>query len=155
MTTPYDDLILACANNYGLPFALLQAQVMTESSGDPNAFRYEHAYFERYILGNANAKAGQYGPFAACSVGLLQIMVETACEIGFTDRPERLFDPRIGLAFGCKRMQGLLAAAGGPSFYRVALAAYNGGPKLLHIPESAWPPSVQAYVDKVYSLVNA
>lgn len=137
------------ADNYGLPRNLLQAQCEQESNGDPFALRYEPHFFDRYIRGNPNAKAGQYGAFAACSLGLLQIMVETAYEIGFTDRPEALFNPRVGLAWGAKRMNGLLAASGND--YPSALAAYNGGPALLHLSRSNWPVPVYSYVQAVYS----
>lgn len=128
-----DALIREVSNAYGLPFDLLRAQVMQESGGDPFAFRYEPAYFRRYVFDDPmtlknehpDALAQKYGPLAACSFGLLQIMYETAVEIGFGGRPEELFVPRVGLSFGAKQMARLLAWAGG-DYYR-ALAAYNGG----------------------------
>ncbi len=122
----FDALIQDTANHYGLPFDLLKSQCIHESSLDPMAFRFEPAYYKRYVVGNPNVKTpSQYGPLAACSFGLLQIMLEEACELGYTDRPENLFIPRVGLAFGAKDMQRLLAWANGDYFR--ALAAYNGG----------------------------
>jgi hypothetical protein len=127
MTTPYDDLIQTCSNTYGLPFQLLQAQVIRESSGHADAFRYEPAFYDHYLKGNSAAKSVAYGPLGACSYGLLQIMLETAMEIGFSDRPEALFRPSVGLAFGCKKMQLLWQNVGGSATsYRTALARYNG-----------------------------
>ncbi len=152
--TAYTALLHQVSNASGLPFALLEAQVLAESGGDPNALRYERDYFERYILGSPHAKAAAYGPLAACSFGLLQILLETAMEIGFTDRPERLFVPMVGLTFGAKQMANLWKAAGGlDSDYRIALAGYNGGSKMLTLAESSWPVPVQQYVSRVYAAV--
>ena len=139
--SPYDGLIQQTANVYGLPADLLRAQVYRESSFDPYAFRYEDAYFERYIKDTPEARGYSFGPLAACSYGLLQILLETALEQGFTDRPERLFDPRVGLAWGAKYLRHCLALTGGAS--HTALARYNGtGPAALH------------YADAIYTLAG-
>jgi hypothetical protein len=150
--TPYTDLISQIALFYALPPDLLEAQVIHESSGDPNAFRYEPKFFETYIKSNSDAKGSAYGPLAACSYGLLQIMLETALEQGYAQRPELLFTPRVGLNEGAKRMQALWKWAGGMlSDYGRALAAYNGGIGAAH----AGPPFVnQAYVNAVYQLAG-
>ncbi len=128
--TPADlsALVQQVASTYNLPQNLLTAQIQHESGGDPFAFRYEHSYFQAYIQNKPAAKAALYGPLAACSYGLLQILLETAYEIGYTDRPEGLFVPRVGLAFGAKQMRKLWDHFGGaPESYRLALAAYNAG----------------------------
>jgi soluble lytic murein transglycosylase-like protein len=125
--TPYTDLIQRVATTYGLPADVLEGQVLAESHGDPNALRFEKGFFERYVFEHAAAKAGRYGPFAACSVGLLQIMVEVAYEDGFDGRPEDLFEPRVGLAWGAKHLRHLLDWAGGDIVQ--ALCAFNGGKK--------------------------
>lgn len=124
MTTPYDQLVLTVANSYNLPFDLLQGQMLVESSGDPFAFRYEHDFFVTYIRGNAHAAGARFGPLAACSFGLLQILLETACELGFADRPERLFEPQVGLAFGAKYVRQCIDRSNGD--LRLGLARYNG-----------------------------
>lgn len=123
MTSPYDDIIAATAGMYGLDVDLLQAQVSVESSFNPDAFRYEHDFFERYIKGK-DAMGSKYGPLAACSFGLLQVLLETALEQGYTDRPEVLFVPRIGLSWGAKYLKSCLLRTGGN--YHMALARYNG-----------------------------
>lgn len=133
-------LVRQVAGVYRLPETLLAAQISVESGGDPNAFRYEPAYFERYILEKA-VKGSKYGPLAACSYGLLQILLETALEIGFDDKPERLFEPRIGLSWGAKYLRYLWDGLGGEeSSFRSALARYNGRGA-----------AAQAYADKVYA----
>ncbi len=147
--TAYTDLLHATSNLYGLPFDLLEGQVLTESNGDPNALRFESGFFERFIRQNPNAKAAQYGPFAACSVGLLQIMVEVAYELGFDGRPEQLFDPKVGLAFGAKKMAALLAWT--DKDYVKALCSYNGG---MGITKTGPPYPNEAYAVKVYTLAG-
>lgn len=152
MRDDLDLLVRQYASAYNLPPSLLKAQVMVESSGDPNALRYEPGFFTAYVKGNQKARAWAYGPFAACSVGLMQIMVEVAYETGYAGRPEGLFNASTGLLWGCKKMQSLLHASGG--VYRTALAAYNGGAALIPHPPESWPVGVQLYVSKVYALAS-
>lgn len=147
--TRYTDLIRTASHTYGLPFDLLEGQILQESSGDPNACRYEPDFFERYLLDNRSAKGFAYGPFAACSVGLLQIIVQVAYEIGFDGRPEQLWDPKVGLAWGCRQMQILLAWTGGD--YAKTLAAYNGG---RGITRTGPPYPNQKYVNSVIKLAG-
>lgn len=135
-------LVVQVASMYGLRTDLLGAQILVESSGDPFAFRYEPEFFDRYIKDHASAQGYRYGPLAACSFGLLQILLETALEIGFDDRPERLFDPRVGLNWGAKYLQRCLEATGND--YRKALARYNGAGT-----------RADAYAMKVFALADA
>jgi soluble lytic murein transglycosylase-like protein len=125
MKAPALDALLAAAAAHRLSPDLLIAQAQVESSGEPDAFRFEPAFYARYIRGNASAAARRFGPLAACSFGLLQIMLETACELGFDGQPHELFDPAIGAEWGARHLAALLAWAGGD--YTRALAAYNGG----------------------------
>lgn len=141
--TDFSNLIRQVSTTYGIRYTTLEAMVLVESSGDPFAFRYEPAFYQHYIKDNPTAKARQYGPLAACSYGLLQIMLEVAYEEGYTERPEGLFVPRIGLAFGAKHFAGLLRWADGDEDR--ALAAYNGGKGAT----SVTPYRTQAYVDRV------
>ena len=117
-------LVLHVSGTYGLRADLLAAQIHVESSGNPFAFRYEKDYFERYIHDHATAKGYSYGPLAACSYGLLQILLETALEMGFGGKPQELFDPMIGLSWGAKYLQHCLLKTGND--YPRALARYNG-----------------------------
>jgi soluble lytic murein transglycosylase-like protein len=121
----FDDLIISAASVYGLDIQLLKAQIQVESGFDSNAFRYEKAFFDNYLKNNDKALSKIYGPLGACSFGMMQVLLEVAMELGFADRPERLFIPSIGLAYGCKKMQGLLAWS--KSDYNRALSAYNSG----------------------------
>ena len=126
-TTRHDALLHQVANAYHLPFNVLQAQMIAESNGDPWAFRYEPAYFLRYIFEHPEAKAYKYGPLAACSFGLLQILLETAMEIGFDGQPHELFNVRVGLSWGAKYLRQCWDHVGGQdSTLKQALARYNG-----------------------------
>ena len=118
-------IVLAAASAYNLDISLLNAQIQVESGGDPFAFRYEDGFYKEYLKSNNKALSKLYGPIGACSFGVMQILLEVAMELGFADRPERLFIPQIGLAYGCKKMQALLIWAKGD--YNKALSAYNAG----------------------------
>ncbi len=143
--TAHHDLIGRTATRYGIDPELLEAQVIVESSGDPNALRYEPAFFRTYVKGNPAAKAAHFGPLAACSYGLLQILLETAVDIGFPGQPWNLFDPAVGLEWGAKYFERLLVWAGGD--YTRALCAFNGGKG-----GNARPPfRNQAYADRVWA----
>jgi soluble lytic murein transglycosylase-like protein len=145
-------LLQEVGNHYRLPAHLLAAQVLQESSGDPFAFRFEPNFWRRYIRDNPDAKAFRFGPLAACSFGLLQIMLETAYEIGFDGRPEDLFVPRIGLSWGAKYLRSLWDWAGGEDAnYIQALCAYNGGRGGNGTP----PFRNQHYADLVYQRASA
>ena len=145
-------LVQEIANAYRLPVHLLEAQVMQESSGNPWAFRFEPNFFKRYIYNNPKAAGYRYGPLAACSYGLMQIMLEVACEMGFEGRPETLFEPRVGLEWGARKMRALWDWAGGrDTDYIQALAAFNGGTG-----GNVCPPfRNRFYADAVYKRANA
>ena len=149
MTPAIEALIVQIATEETLPVDLLRAQVLVESSGQSDAFRFEPAYYQQYIKGHP-AKGLAYGPLAACSYGLLQILLETAIEQGFTGRPEQLFDPEIGLRVGAAELVRLWTLVGKtPESYRHALALYNGGQSLRVVPESIWPSAVVRYVTAI------
>jgi soluble lytic murein transglycosylase-like protein len=141
--------IVRVATAYGLDPKLLAAQVKVESNGESDSLRFEPAFYRTYIRGNADAKAARFGPLAACSFGPLQIMLETACEIGFVGQPWDLFTPAIGLEWGAKYLASLLVWAHGD--YAQALAAFNGGKG----GNEKLPFRNQAYADKVLAMVKA
>jgi hypothetical protein len=121
-------LVQQVATNLALPEGLLVGQVEVESSADPSAFKYERDFFQRYIQPNPTAKGYRYGPLAASSYGLLQVMLETALELGFDGKPEDLFIPRVGLMWGAKYLQACWHSVGNtPQTYPSALCRYNGG----------------------------
>lgn len=151
MTDALALLVQHVADNVGLPSELVLAQVHVESGGDPFALRYEPSFFEKYIRHNPTANGYRYGPLSACSFGLLQIILETAIEIGFDGQPQDLFIDRIGLMWGAKYMKACWDTAGGTTeTYPHALAMYNAGPGVAGPP---WPNA--GYVNRVYAAVRA
>ena len=150
--TPYTVLLAQAAATFQLPPDLLEAQCFHESAGDPDALRYEPLYFRRYIRGNSKALAARYHAFAACSVGLMQIMVETAYERGYRGPLEGLFDPLTNIQVGAAEMRRLWDWAGGTEgVYPKALAAYNEGQGTA---QSGPPFLNQTYVDAIYVLAR-
>jgi hypothetical protein len=147
--TAHDVAIRQTAQRYELDAELLIAQVLIESSGKADAFRFEPAYYERYIRTNPHARGARYGPLAACSYGLLQIMLETACELGFQGLPWQLFDPAIGLDWGAKYLRTLYDTCG--KDMERALVAYNGGLGAA----LKKPYRTQAYADQVFAQRDA
>ncbi len=139
---PTDPLVVQVASVYGLRTDLLSAQIVAESAGQPDAFRWEPEFYDRYIHGKPHVAGARFGPLAACSYGLLQILLETALEHGFEGRPEDLFVPRVGLNWGAKYLAACLAVTGGD--YRKALGRYNGAGV-----------RADAYAAKVFALADA
>lgn len=125
MTSQYRALIASTAAQFDLSATLLEAQVWQESSDQADAFRFEPTFYRHYVKDNPQSKAATFGPLAACSYGLLQIMLETACEHGFSGQPWDLFEPVIGLFWGAKYLAHLRDHHGADM--RAALLAYNGG----------------------------
>lgn len=125
----------ASAKQHGLDPDLVHAMCMVESSGDTRAYRYEPAYFLRYMAKDERWKHADPRVVSA-SYGLMQVMYQVALEFGFppNDPPEQLYIPSIGIEFGCRvlaeRMAWVTREAGNLSEgirLRAALASYNGG----------------------------
>lgn len=138
----YRPLIAVCAKPHKLDPLIVEAVVLTESGGCADAFRYEPAFYRRYLQGKPEW-ADCIPRRVSSSYGLMQIMYPVAKELGFTGEPELLFVPSVNLAWGCLKLAKLLEWAGGE--YVKAFAAYNGGQG-----GNAQPPfRNQAYADKV------
>ena len=144
MTPEIRRAIHAAADAYQFDAALLEAQVIVESSGKPDAFRFECALWARWRERQETLAAKEYGALAACSFGLLQVLLETAMEHGFPGRPETLFVPMIGLDCGCRYLAHLRDTHPREPWPRI-LCAYNGGPGVLRLPVA----SNIAYAERV------
>jgi soluble lytic murein transglycosylase-like protein len=115
------------AAKYGLSTELVCAVIEQESGWCQWAYRYEPAFYDRYILPLQLSE--QVGRFRATSWGLLQIMGQTAREFGFLGQFMcELCDPDVGLDFGCKKLKKCLDDAGGDE--AKALLRWNGGSNL-------------------------
>jgi hypothetical protein len=147
--TDYDAEIVAAAERFKLSPRLLAAQVLVESSGRADAFRYEPGIAQQLAAGRLKPK---YLPKNVCqrrlagSYGLLQVLWLTAADYGFIGEPEMLFVPTIGLEYGAEHFAALLEWAGGD--YGRALAAFNGGKS-----GNVSPPfRNQAYATRVFEM---
>ncbi len=127
---------------------LVEAFVMTESSGNPKATRYEPAFYKRYVqplLGKAKGLTPHELAGRATSWGLMQLMGQVARELGFKGQFEELFIPEIGLKWSLKHLCHFIDKY--HDDLDMAIAAYNAGtPKRTDTGKSF---RNQAYVDKV------
>lgn len=102
----YDEEIKYWSNQYEIPFALSKGLISVESAFNPKAYREEPQIND-------------------ASRGLTQILLKTAREIGYANKPEDLFLPDTNLRWGLKFFTTLLNRQN----YNVldAVAAYNMG----------------------------
>lgn len=119
------------AATHGLDPDLVEAIVLQESAGRWFAYRYEPAFFNRYLAKNP-LYAKRDPREVSASYGLCQVMFTTAIENGFVGQPWDLFRPEVALDLGCRHFAGLLKWArqygrDEKTTIASALAAYNGG----------------------------
>lgn len=124
-SSPYDGLVSAAAQRYGIDPALLHGLIQQESGFDPNA----------------TSGAG--------ATGLCQLMPSTAAGLGVTDPT----DPAQSIDAGARYLKQQLDAFGGdPS---LALATYNAGPGAVQRSGGVPPyAETQDYVQKVLGYAN-
>src|SRR5690349_19412236 len=77
------------ARAHALDPDLIEAVVLTESSGRTDAFRHEPDFYRRYLQGKPEW-AGTNPRRVASSYGLMQVMYPVAKELGFEGQPEDL-----------------------------------------------------------------
>ena len=121
----YDMYIAEAARKHGISFSLIKAVIKAESDFDP------------YAVSRAGAR------------GLMQIMPETAKDLGIIDP----FDPRENILGGTRYLKMLLAEFQGD--LPLTLAAYNAGPARVRILKCV--PSIeetQNYVRRVMRYIN-
>ncbi len=145
----------AIADQHGLDPELVQAMCLVESDGRTSAYRYEPAFWMRYMAGKREWDGANPHRVSA-SYGLMQVMYPVALEFGF-DReapPENLFIPIVGLTYGCKVLYERITWSNraAPDLsedvrLRAALASYNGG-KGGNAPDHR-PDRNAVYADKV------
>ena len=146
-----ESLIADTADRYDLPVKLVKAIVQVESGNNPWAARYEPAFYTRYVADRGHrvwpgCSRETEERLRATSLGLMQIMGQTARERGF-DGPflTSLCDPMIGLEFGCRYLAQQVKRYSGD--VEAAVAAYNAGTARREASGNRF--ENQAYVDKV------
>lgn len=148
--------IQVAARAHSLDPLLVAAVVLQESAGNTDAFRHERLFWNRYLKRKPEW-AGQNPRRVSSSYGLMQVMFPVAQERGLakTVPPERLFEPEVGLEFGCAHLRHVMdwvdtkyASFAGQDRLRAALASYNGG---LQGPDALRPDN-RSYADSVLRL---
>lgn len=100
----YDSLIRAAAVRYGLAYAVVYGLLATESGFNVHAVK--------------NESGGRK------SIGLAQLLLGTARDMGFTGTEAELYDPATNITLGARYLAQQYARAGSvPGAY----SAYNGG----------------------------
>lgn len=133
--TRYKAEIDVAATKWGLDPLLVEAVVCQESGGNTDTFRFEPAYWNRYLKGNPHYR-GLNPRRVSSSYGLMQVMYSRILEDRIADNdawaPELLFIPKNGLDIGVGFLADLIVWArsfdAAPDIQlSAALAAYNGG----------------------------
>jgi len=125
-------LIRRIAEDEGVDPVLIAAHMAAESGGDPAAVRSEPALRDR-------------------SIGLMQVLCQTARRFVTASRCDDLFDPELNVRTGARIIRDNLQRYGGniPN----AIAAYNAGSAFKdtqgRFVNTKGVPSVQGYVDRV------
>lgn len=102
--TRWDPVFRTWSEALQVPYELLRAIAAVESSYNPAAIRPEPG------IGDA-------------SRGLMQILLRTARNIGYTGTVEGLHDPNVNVALGARILRDLYAALGS---WDDAISGYNG-----------------------------
>lgn len=139
----YTDIIVGAASEYNIPVELIQATIAQESEFNPNAYRAEPQIND-------------------ASRGLMQLLLGTAKQLGYTGTPDGLYDPTTNIYLGAKYIAGNVAYAESNGFaIDSAISMFNAGPSLerpgdgQRTTDDASGPFVnQSYVDRVQSLMT-
>lgn len=127
------DLARTTALAHSLDRALVCAICEQESKWHPWSYRFERAFFAKYVapLYTKGIISASEAYARAFSWGLMQVMGETAREMGFAaDYESELCDPAVGLDWGCIVLTKKLQKAGGE--ITKGLLYWNGGSNPLY-----------------------
>lgn len=102
----WQPIVLRESQATGVPAAWINAVILTESSGNANAYRAEPQIRD-------------------ASYGLMQLLERTAKGLGYAGTPDGLYDPQTNIHYGVKLLA-QLRARNGDDFARV-YSAYNSG----------------------------
>lgn len=129
--------IMTAARDTGLSPRLIAAVIMTESAGEIWAFRYEPAFYKKYLQGKSLKVLGGHVPSPdvvstetelfgrAVSWGAMQMMGQVAREHGFSeDHLTKLMEPEYNIPLGARILAKKISKAG---TLRGGLLLWNGG----------------------------
>lgn len=146
-------IIKSEAAKINIDAVIVAAIVAQESAGDVYAFRFEPGFLRRYIAGRSSQDLGGRWPeptgnaerderlnrlhrvHLASSWGLMQVMGQTAVELGFWGVSlEELWAPDVNISLGCRKLARLLLKLrssrpdiSGEQLWRLVYLGYNGG----------------------------
>lgn len=109
--------------SHALDPSLVCAICEQESEWNVWAIRYELEFDKKYVAPHSFARTEEIA--RSTSWGLMQLMGETAREIGFIQSLPSLCDPFTGLEWGCRFLAQKLSLAKGDT--NKALLLWNGG----------------------------
>lgn len=121
---PYRALMEKVAAEFSLDPNLVEAVAHQESAFRTDAFRFEPAFYERYLK-HLPEYRDAIPRRVSSSYGLLQVLFATARDYGYIGEPEELFQPAVGIKWGCYILSQLIRWA--DRDLTKALGAYNGG----------------------------
>lgn len=130
MTVPQDEskeylinLATNIASGMGLYPIIICGICERESSWNPWSTRFEPAFKSKYI--DPLHLPEPESTLRATSFGLMQILGQTARELGYKGDLQELCDPEVNLMWGCRAFESKLVHAEG--VVEAALQLYNGG----------------------------
>lgn len=99
------DLIFSYwGKNFDIEPLWLKAIATCESALNPFAYRYEPAFWTRYMKDDPVWR-GKDPKLVSASYGLMQVMVKTAYDLGYRGSPEGLYDPDKSVELGAKLLR--------------------------------------------------
>lgn len=130
MLERFAGFIAQSANVYNVPETWIRAVILTESSGNPNAFR------------STSPRDTSYG--------LMQLTLPTALGLGFSGDPNNLFDPETNIDLGTKLL-GQLRQRFGDDVSAV-YSAYNSGGGSNYLSNSSVAAHVNNFLNNLSSV---
>jgi soluble lytic murein transglycosylase-like protein len=133
----YKSIVEEMAERFLLEPALVMAIIKVESNGNTMAYNPEgkwqddkwQGFWRNYIKDNPKFQNGPLGKYICLNgaFGLMQILAVRAMELGFGwyRDPSELWNPRVGILYGCLNLRMLLNRYEGNIWD--AVAAYNQG----------------------------
>lgn len=150
-----DQIFTNMTKKYKLPRLLLKAVAQVESALNPNAYRFEPGFWDRYLKNNPEWR-GKDPKVVSASYGLMQIMFTTAWSMGFRGKETDLYDPLINIDLGAKLLRANIDSIEENKLHikhqlwsiKISLSRYNGGSR--GNPDGDSNLRNQSYVDKVF-----
>jgi hypothetical protein len=123
------ELIERIAKDFGLNPILVSAIIDVESAGNVYSCRFEPGYpflYEPQEMGELSKTSfATECVLQRCSFGLMQVMGSTARELGLRAPLPTLFEPEVGIEYGCRYLRKQMTRYG--DRMQAAIAAYNAG----------------------------